>query len=335
MKSKNDMTMVAKEIDFSGTVCVQVNSKVVTESYGYANFPEKRKNEANTRFGIASGAKFFTSIAICQLVEQKKLSFHSKITECLDMDFPFFDKEITIHHLLTHTSGIPDYFDESIMDDFEELWVKVPMYHIRRLKDFLPLFQHEQMKELPGSEFRYNNSGYILLGLIIEQATGMHFNDYVEKYILAASDMVDSGYFELDALPERTATGYIENEDGSWRTNVFSIPAKGGSDGGIFVTAPEMIKLWNTLLTGKLLSREMQDQLLTQRIEVEEDIHYGYCGYMEVTNKRVRKFILMGYDPGVNFRMTYHPDDDRMIAVCSNKSDGAYEMLKAAEKAFI
>lgn len=196
----------------------------------------------------------------------------------LDIDFPFFDNEITIHHLLTHTSGIPDYFDESVMDDFEELWVKVPMYHIRKLQDFLPLFQHEQMKELPGSVFRYNNSGYILLGLIIEQATDMRFSDYVEKYILAASDMKDSGYFELDALPARTAIGYIQNEDGSWRTNIFSVPAKGGSDGGIFVTAPEMVKLWNALLNGKLLSKEMQNQLLTHRIKVEEDIYYGYSG---------------------------------------------------------
>jgi CubicO group peptidase (beta-lactamase class C family) len=92
-----------------------------------------------TRYGIASGCKLFTAIAICQLVEERKLSFDSKLKECLDLQFPNFDEEITIHHLLTHTSGIPDYFDEEVMDDLKSCGLK-PMYRIRSL-GFLACFK--------------------------------------------------------------------------------------------------------------------------------------------------------------------------------------------------
>jgi CubicO group peptidase (beta-lactamase class C family) len=84
---------------------------------------------------------------------------------------------VTIQHLLTHTSGIPDYFDEEVMDDFEELWQNNPMYHVKELKDFLPMFLDEVMMFQPGERFHYNNSGYILLELIVEELTGLEFTD--------------------------------------------------------------------------------------------------------------------------------------------------------------
>lgn len=187
-------------------------------SYGYANRSELIENKTDTRFGIASGCKLFTSIAICQLVEEGKLSFETKLEDCLNVTFPNFDKDITIHHLLTHTAGIPDYFDEEVMDDFEELWVRNPMYLIRTLKDFLPLFQNQPMKLKVGERFHYNNAGYILLGLIVEQVSKLPFTDYVEKNIYKKAGMVNSGYYEFDSLPQNTALGYIDFPYGTWKT---------------------------------------------------------------------------------------------------------------------
>lgn len=331
---KNVMSNIEKiqmDIGFSGTFYVKSKEKVLTGSYGFANRSEKIKNQTNTRYSIASGCKIFTSVAICQLVEDGKITFNTKVKECLDINFPHFDEEVTIHHLLTHTSGIPDYFDEDEMDDYEELWVSTPMYHIRKLKDFLPLFQNMKMKADVGGSFNYNNSAYIVLGLIVEQVSGLEFGDYIEKYIFQKIGMTESGYFEMDELPERVALGYIEKPNGSWKTNIYSLPVKSASDGGAYVTAKDMIVFWDALTAHQLLSEEMTRTLLTPHTEVAEDIYYGYGGYMETNQNGVVKYILMGYDPGINFRTVHYPNRHLTIVVCSNKSEGAFNMIKGIE----
>src|SRR5699024_9827384 len=170
--------------------------------------------------------------------------------------------------------GIPDDFDEEVMDDFEELWINHPMYLIRNITDFLPLFQNEQMKLKVGERFHYNNAGYILLGLIVEQATGLAFTKYVEENIFKKADMEHSGYFELDRLPEKTAIGYIELPDDAWKTNIYSLPVKGGADGGAFVTVSDMEKLWDALFNYKLLREDLTNKLLTPYTQEEEDGSY-------------------------------------------------------------
>src|SRR5699024_11633090 len=97
------------------------------------------------------------------------------------------------------------------------------------------------------SSFQYNNSGYILLGLVIEQVSKVNFAEFVERHIFRKADMKSSGYFEFDRLPERTALGYIEDLDGIWRTNIYSIPAKGGPEGGVYVSVEDMVRFWQSL----------------------------------------------------------------------------------------
>ncbi|MBK3494955.1 serine hydrolase [Viridibacillus sp. YIM B01967] len=324
---------VQQAIPFSGTIFAkQGTDELASLSYGYANRSEKIENEANTKYGIASGCKIFTAIAICQLVEKGELSFESKLKDCLAVEFPYFDENITVHHLLSHTSGVPDYFDEEVMDDFEELWIKTPMYHIRRLQDFLPLFQQEQMKYPAGAKFQYNNSGYILLGLIIEQMSGISFSEYVEKNIFQRASMQDSGYFEMDALPAKTAVGYIDHADGSWKTNIYSLPVKGGSDGGAYVTATDMMKLWEALTNFTLLSQNITTQMLTPYAHEEDGLSYGYGIWIETNGEEISKYLLMGYDPGVNFHAAFYPKQNRKIVVCVNTSEGAYDMISGIEE---
>lgn len=321
------------KVDFSGTVMVQAgNGHTSTASFGYANREDHSKNNLGTRFGIASGCKLFTAIAICQLVEEGRLAFDTRLKDCLNIEFPSFSEEITIHHLLTHTSGVPDYFDEDVMDDFEELWIKRPMYHIRRLKDFLPMFQNEQMKFTPGNTFAYNNAGYILLGLIVEQASRMEFTEYVEEKIFQKAGMTDSGYFSFDALPSNTALGYIDMADGSWKTNIYSLPVKGGSDGGAYVTVEDMRKLWQALLGQLLLKEETLNNLLTPHSQVNETGFYGYGVWIRKQEDEILKYHVMGYDPGVSFHSACYPAAQTIAVVCSNKSSGAYEILKAVEE---
>lgn len=316
---------------FSGTVIVkEYNNLLADVSYGFSNRSEQLRNQSETRYGIASGCKLFTSIAICQLVEKGDIKFDSTLRECLD--FPFFDENITIHQLLTHTSGIPDYFDEEEMDDYEELWIKNPMYHIRNLRDFLPLFQDKNMKNIPGAKFHYNNAGYVLLGLVVEQVSGLVFTDYIEEHIFQKACMKGSGYFESDLLPEKTALGYIDQHDGTWKTNIFSLPAKGGSDGGAFVTAQDMGKLWEALIDHQLLSEDMTNQLLTPHIKIKEDSFCGYGIWIKKNKNIVLKYHVMGYDPGVSFHSAFYPKLCITVVVCSNKSAGAFEIMNGIEE---
>jgi CubicO group peptidase (beta-lactamase class C family) len=319
---------------FSGVVLVQQNDNIIFQrSYGFANRSEEIPNTMDTRFGIASGCKIFTAVAICQLVEKGLLAFDTLLKDCLNSSFIQFDSSISIHHLLTHSSGIPDYFDENTMTDYEGLWNGIPMYRMKGPKDFIPMFADQKMKFTPGDKFQYNNAGFIALGLIVEQQTGMSFTEYVEKNIFLPCDMKDTGYFSLDRLPRKVAYGYIENElDGSWKTNFYSIPIIGGPDGGAFVTAADMIRFWKCLFRYKLLSREYMQKLTTDYISVGDDEYYGYGIWINKRKDEIFKYHLMGNDPGVCFRSSVYPQKDLQVVVMGNTGWGAYALTKEIEK---
>jgi CubicO group peptidase (beta-lactamase class C family) len=321
---------------FSGTVLVTSDKEQVLtlEAYGHANLADNRLNKPDTRFGIASGCKLFTAIAVCQLVEQGKLSFTDKALDVLQetgLTFPMFSPGITVHQLLTHSSGIPDYFDEEIMEDFAELWKELPMYTLRSLQDFLPLFRELPMKFAPGDRFHYNNAGYIMLGLLVEAVSGMAFHDYVEQYIFRPCGMKHSGYYALDDLPANTAMGYIEHGDGTLTTNIYSIPVKGGADGGAFVTVTDMQLLWDGLLNHRLLNSETTALLLTPHIQEDKEEYYGYGVWITLQDGEIFKYHLMGSDPGVSFRSAFYPASGVTFAALCNRSRGAYRMMQAVE----
>ncbi|MBO1580671.1 serine hydrolase [Bacillus sp. XF8] len=340
LKMKKEIDKAIKEItdkvEFSGVVLMKDENEVVLESaFGYANRSEKLLNTIQTRFGIASGSKLFTAIGICQLVEKGMLTFDTKLIDCLDIHFPNFDKDITIHHLLTHSSGIPDYFDESVMENFEDLWKETPMYLLKSLHDFLPLFQEDKMMFTPGERFHYNNAGFILLGLIIEKQTGLDFTEYISRNIFHAIGMKYSGYYSLDKLPINTALGYIEDKKNqSWRTNVYSIPMKGGADGGAFITARNMMGFWEALFNHNLLSKKYTDILLTPHILVADNHFYGYGVWIEKRNQDIFKYHVMGYDPGVSFRSAVYPNLKIKLVIPSNRGFGPEQMMKRLEKIF-
>ncbi|MGA9289750.1 MAG: serine hydrolase domain-containing protein [Anaerobacillus sp.] len=329
---ENSIKQVINEKQFSGSVVVKQGDDEYNCSAGFSNRVENLINHTNTRFGIASGCKLFTAIGIAQLVEKKQLSFETKLMDCLDVSFPHFDENIKVHHLLTHTSGIPDYFDEDVMENFEDLWKQTPMYLLKSLQDFLPLFQNGEMVAEPGKTFHYNNAGYIVLGLIIEQQTGMAFQHYIKENIFKPAGMNDSGYFSLDRLPENTALGYIDENDGSWRTNTYAIPIIGGADGGAYVTAPDMVEFWEALLDFRLVNERLTEQLLCPHVDVKEGVSYGYGVWINARNGRIVKYHVMGYDPGVSFHSSYYPESGYKMAIPSNHSEGAFDVMKEIEE---
>ncbi|WP_047980973.1 serine hydrolase domain-containing protein [Ornithinibacillus contaminans] len=326
------ITEVASEVGFSGAIQFRNKDEFFEAAYGYSNRSDQVANTVNTRFGIASGCKIFTAVGIGLLVDQGKLSFQTSLKDCLDISFPNFSEDVTIHHLLTHTAGIPDYFDESVMDDFEELWINRPMYTMRHLQDFLFMFQDREMLFQPGEKFQYNNAGYIVLGLVIEQVTGMSFTDFIEENVFRKAKMHQSGYFSLDQLPANTAIGYIDDEEtGQWKSNLYSIPVKGGADGGAFITAGDMMNFWEALFANELLTKETTETLLTPHANSNRELAYGYGIWISMRDNEITKYHVMGYDPGVNFRSAVYLDGAKVV-IASNKNDGAFSIMKAIEE---
>lgn len=325
-KVENPISDGMEQLEFSG-VALWKRDELWSAAKGFADRANERPNALTTRFGIASGSKIFTAVAVCQLVEEGKISLEDTLSRLLPEVFPNF--EVTIHQLLTHTSGIPDYFDEKTMGDFEELWIQHPMYLMRSGADFLPLFQHEPMMFSPGEKFHYNNAGFIALGLVVEKITGQDFTNVVEERVFARADMDNAGYFRLDRLPAQTAFGYIEKE-GTWRTNQYAIPIKGGADGGAFVTANDMAKFWDRLMDYTLLSEAMTKKLLTAHVSAEEGA-YGYGIWIGQEEDVPVKYHVKGYAPGVNFHSGYYPSDGSILTVLSNNSRDAYEVVELIE----
>lgn len=320
--------------DFSGVIQVRQQGKsLFGAGYGYANRADELPNSLQTRFAIASGTKTLTGVAICQLVEQGKLRFETRLGDVLDIPFPHFDTSVTVHHLLTHTSGVPDYFDEDIQDDYGALWLQRPSYTMRSPRDFLPMFQNHAMQFAPGERFKYNNGGYVLLGLIVEAVSGQSYTDYVNHAILQVAGMSDSGFFALNQLPAHTAIGYIPMENGQWRSNIFETPIIGGADGGIFVTAPDIGHFWDALFNHRLMSPEMTNQFLWPHAryqwETGDVSTYGYGIWMVPGEDSILRYYSVGGDPGVAFVSAIFPKGMLEITVISNVDDGASDVYNA------
>ncbi|WP_271853610.1 serine hydrolase [Planococcus maritimus] len=326
-QADNPVSDLMESSAFSGTAQM-AGDENWSLAKGFANRVDERPIAVDSRFAMASGSKIFTAVAVLQLVEQGKLELSASLSALLPKTFPNF--HATVHQLLCHTSGLPDYFDEEAQDDFEQLWQDIPMYRMQTPADFVPLFRELPPVEEPGARFRYNNAGYIALGLVIEQVTGEEFADYVEREVLAKAGMSESGYFRLDRLPKNTAYGYIDEGD-SWRTNQYSIPIRGGADGGAFVTTGDMAKFWNRLMDDTLLSGEMKTLLLTVQAQQGETA-YGYGVWIDQQEEEIVKYHVMGYDPGVNIHSGYYPKHKSIVTVLSNAAEGAYDIVKVIER---
>ncbi|HUV30416.1 MAG TPA: serine hydrolase domain-containing protein [Acidobacteriota bacterium] len=320
---------------FSGVVYLTKGAEVLFErACGFAIKSESIINKIDTRFQMASGCKIFTGVAICQLVESGKLGFDSLLSENIDAEFPNYSPDITIHQLLTHSSGITSYFEEDVDPDYEALWRNTPIYNIRSPKDFLPLFQSKHMKFSPGEKFEYNDAGFILLGLVVESITGIDFSEYIRQNVFNPAGMRDSGYFSTDQLPERTAYAYIKKNDGTWRTNFFAVPITGAPDGGAYTTAPDMAKFWRALLEGRLLGDEMTGQMMEAKIVSLSDptsSHYGYGVWIDQSDGKKRKVLVVGYDPGVAMKSACYLDESVTLTVMGNTSEALWPMYRKIE----
>ena len=316
---------------FSGVISICQQGTVLYESAaGYADRSNQIQNTLETRFGIASGTKFFTALAIGKLIEAKKLSFSTKLKDCIALDFPRYSQEITIRHLLTHTSGIPDYYDEEKIADFDNFTLSTPWYELKGPRDYLAAFPDEAMKFKPGERFSYSNGGYILLGVVIEELSGLKYQDFVGQTIFKAIGMNHSGYFALNKLPEKTAMGYVEEAEG-WRTNVFNLPIVGASDGGAFTTVQDIATFWNAFWSYEILPKGLVEIYAQPYVKAEtegEHTYYGHGLWIYEDEGRNREEYITGCDAGVSFNSSVNRIKELQVTVISNTTDGAWPILR-------
>ena len=324
---------------FRGNVYIVQNGKVLCErESGFADLPNEIPNTLETIFASASAGKVFVAVGILQLMEQGKLKFDDTLGNLLDIPLNKIDKDVTVRQLLTHTSGVPDYFDESIMEEYEELWIDFPNYKIRHNSDLLPLFIKKPMMYPKGEKFQYNNSGYVLLAMIIEKMTGVDFDRYLKANIFDVCGMKATGYYELDRLPPRCASHYIYCADTKdYRTNIFSVDAKGTGAGGAFITVTDIVRFWTGLLKGSLISKELVSKMLSKQSGDGMDAEEGYYGYgvWIIDNPRGEDFAyFQGSDPGVSFISEYNPNNKMISVLVSNYGDNVWKEMRRIREVF-
>lgn len=331
----NEFDKIDEIIDstgFSGVVKVTRNGEWVYErAAGYRDRPNEVANDIDTRFGIASGTKFITALAIGRLIDKEKLSLDSKALEIIDYTFDSYDQDITIEHLLTHTSGMPDYYDEDKIKDFDNFKVAIPWNELYEPEQYFQVFPNEPMEFKPGTKFKYNNGAYVLLAAIVAKVSGKSFSDFVEKEVFDVVGMSHTGLYLLNQLPQNTANGYIDDEYG-YRTNIYNLPIVAGGDGGAFSSTKDMEKLWKAFLSCEILSESLTRAYMTPQIQ--EDLEndrswYGYGLWLQVEETQVSEIMIIGCDAGVSFKSGYRIEEGVSYSIFSNTTDGAWAISGA------
>ncbi len=320
-----------KKEQFSGVVSLSKCGETRFEqAYGHADRANKHPNKTDTRFGIASGTKIFTALAIGKLLSRGELTLESKLIDLVP-ELTQTSPAVTIEHLLNHTSGLFDYLDEELIEDFDTFELPLPGHTLHRCHDYLPML--EGPPKFPASErFAYSNGGYILLGVVVEKISGISYQEFVELEILAPLGLSHTGFYRFDALPPNCATGYLHAE--GLESNIYKLPILGAADGGIYSTAADVATLWRALLNGMLLRPSVSEQLLGARTVVDgaESYGWGYWLWQEKDAAAIR--YLDGADAGVAFQSKQLPDGT-LITIIANRGMEVWPLAVAIEEALV
>lgn len=307
---------------FSGAILVAVNGLPVLErAWGLASRAHGVPNHVDTRFNLGSMNKMFTAVAIAQLVEAGRLSFESPIGEHLP-DYPGAPaRQVTIHHLLTHTSGLGTYWNERF---------KAKRVTVRAVSDYLALFIDEPLLFDPGERFEYSNAGFIVLGAIIEAVSGQDYSSYVRDHIYTPAGMGDTDAYETDGDVPNLATGYTRvpvsgpppggpPREGPRRSNIHIQAVKGGPAGGGYSTVGDLLRFGEALRGHRLLTPASTALLLAGKVDMagRPGVQYGYGFTVEEHDRG----IVVGHSggaPGIGSKLDIYLDRPMLTALMTN-----------------
>lgn len=258
---------------FSGAVLLAHNGRVLfSKAYGTANKDFEVPNRLDTRFNLGSMNKMFTAVAIAQLAEQGKLSFDDPLSRFLpDFPSPEAAKKIRIKHLLSHTAGLGSYFNA----EFD----RSSRARFRTVDEMMVLARGDSMAFEPGTRWSYSNTGILVLGKVIEVASGQDYFSYIREHIYRPAGMTRSDSYDLDYVNTNLAVGYEKEygEDGGVRyhNNIFQHVIRGGPAGGGYSTVEDLQRFANALMAGKLVGAALVEQLTTAKPDLTSPA-YGY-----------------------------------------------------------
>jgi CubicO group peptidase (beta-lactamase class C family) len=327
---QQSLDAIADGSEFSGVAQVLRGGEVLYErASGFADRAHGIPNTIETRFGIASGCKGFTALVVMSLVNDGVLDLDTTVRSVLGDELDQIDPGVTVAHLLSHTSGIGDYLDESIARDIADYTLTVPVHQLATTADYLAVLRGHPTKFPPGERFEYCNGGYVVLALLAEVAAQSSFFDLAARRVFEPAGMTATEYLRSDQLPGSAAIGYLPTDEG-WRTNHFHLPIRGSGDGGCFSTLGDMARFWPALFGGKILPRPLVDEMVRPHNDVpEENLRYGLGFWVRADRATV---MLEGMDVGVSFRSAYDPASEVLYTVISNEAFGAWALVKELDR---
>lgn len=305
---------------FSGTVVVAQSGKIIYKrACGLASRTWNIPNRVDTRFNLASITKMFTAVAIAQLVEQGKLSYSDTVGKILP-DYPNSDvaQKVTIHQLLSHTSGMIGARD--LAEKFP------PRATMRTINEMIAPFAAEPLSFPPGQRFAYSNAGFILLGAIIEKVSGQSYYTYVRTHLFEPAGMHQTDFYELDRDPINIATGFADGPNGTRLNNIFDLGVIGSPAGGAYSNGEDMVRFQQALTRGVLLRPSSLTTVWTGVTGEEgSETTYGYGA--QITHYNGARIVWHGGGwKGITNHFDMYPDLGYTVVILSNYDNDPQEI---------
>ncbi len=319
--------------NFSGSVLLARNGKVIYKnSFGFADRKVKRKFLPETPSSIASIGKVLTAVLILKLAETGKLSLTDPISKFLPAANLVNADKITIKHLLTHTSGFGNYMEHQNYPKLQKSDFTFDDL-IKLIADQQPVFN------TPGEKFEYSNSGYIVLGKIIEIVTRKKYAEILKKEILKPLKMKNT-HFEINLKNfQNTARGHRKSKKtGEWETDVSNRLPVFSSDGGIFTTAEDLFRFHRALFGGKIIKPETFNEMKKRQVEtVIPELGKRAYGYGLMINDYENGVYSIGHNGGTfsfdaRYKHFYKGQNEYTLIIISNYGDSIRPILKQVEK---
>lgn len=288
---------------FMGTVLVAQDGKVLLDKgYGFANLEWEIPNTPTTKFRLGSITKQFTAASILLLEERGKLKVDDPVKKYMP-DAPAAWDKITIFHVLTHTSGIPSFTGFPDYESTEAIPTTPEKLVVR--------FRDKPLEFEPGTKWNYSNSGYVLLGYLLEKISGQKYSEFVQQNIFTPLGMKDSGYDSNSAVIARRAAGYSRSPNGPVNAGYvdMTIPF---SAGALYSTTEDLLRWEQGLFGGKVLKAESLAKMTTP---FKEDYAFGLAVHSSNGHKVIEHG---GGIEGFNTQLSYYPDDKLLVAVLAN-----------------
>jgi CubicO group peptidase (beta-lactamase class C family) len=319
---RSTLDKIVATADFSGCLTVSDGgSTLFDECRGLAERNFGVKADRETRFHIGSMDKMFTAVAIAQLVDAGKLSWEAHLADLVP-EYPDHDaaRNITVWQLLHHTAGLGDFFVPEFFEHRERFVDAV---------DYLDLIARQPKVAEPGAQWSYSNAGYILLGRIIEKASGERYFDYVQRHIFEVAKMDSSGFDSVEDITPKLAVGYFHEGPFSpaWKANWLTLPFKGSPAGGGFSTNADLLRFASALRQGKLVRPVVVDRLFEDEVPAGPGAYAAGFGDRVSHGKHIRGHA--GGAPGMNADLAMVWETNATVAITSNQGDSSTALLLA------